>query len=66
MFSGMVQSYFIIGGDIGKKKNAFKLEYFWVNHIVFYYEQTNPIKRLINSPGRVIALGAKILDWLNE
>lgn len=34
--------------------------------MVFYYEQTNPIKRLINLPGRVILLDAKSLDCLNE
>lgn len=33
--------------------------------MVFYYEQTNPIKRLINLPGRVILLDAKSLNEVN-
>lgn len=37
-----------------------------LNYVVCYHEQTNPIKRLIKKPSRVILLDAKNLDWLNE
>lgn len=64
--------------EIGKqKKNVLSQNTFGQNYIVFNiqyniifyvfnYKQTNPIKRLINSPGRVILLDAKSLDCLNE